>query len=175
VFCGHCGARLIVTTNGKRYTRKDGGVTITPRTRYICYNKTRHQHLCDGQTGYTVRKLDRVIDGVIKNLFARINDLPKEALIEQRYSERITESLRDSEQMKASLCEQFQNIRSWSDMYDSCDRETKKMILSRMFSKVRVSRDYKVEIDLTVDCEQLGIALDEVGADETMPVASKSA
>jgi len=42
-------------------------------------------------------------------------------------------------------------------MYDVCDMETKKMILSRIFSSVRVSRDYDIEIDLTVDCEQLGI------------------
>ncbi|MDR0347627.1 MAG: recombinase family protein, partial [Coriobacteriales bacterium] len=238
VFCGHCGARLIVTTNGKRYTRKDGEVAITRRTRYVCYNKTRHKHLCDGQTGYTTRKLDRVIDEVIKNLFARINDLPKEALVEERYSAQISEnrvalaqakavlqahtaevleyeaevikvirgesnlssnllnklheearakaeeseqrvlqieeSLHDGEKMKASLCEQFKNIRSWSDMYDTCDMETKKMILSRMFSDVRVSRDYKVDIDLTVDCEQLGITLDEVVADETVPAMNES-
>jgi DNA invertase Pin-like site-specific DNA recombinase len=239
VFCGHCGARLIVTTNGKKYFRKDGEVTVTPRTRYVCYNKTRHQHLCDGQTGYTVSKLDKAIDEVIGNLFARVNDLPKEAIIEERYAERIAESrmaltqakaahtahtaevleyetevikvirgesklgsdllnklyeeakakaeeseqrvrqveeaLQDGEQMRASLCEQFCNIRSWSDMYSTCDMETKKMILSRMFSAVRVSRDYKVEIDLTVDCEQLGITLDDVGADETMLTASASA
>jgi hypothetical protein len=53
--------------------------------------------------------------------------------------------------------------------------ETKKMILSRMFSEVRVSRDYKVEIDLTVDCEQFGITLDEVGVDGTTPAVNKSA
>ena len=35
--------------------------------------------------------------------------------------------------------------------------EIKKMILSHLFSAVSVSRDYRIEIDLTVDCEQLGI------------------
>jgi hypothetical protein len=30
IFCGHCGARLTLTTNGKKYQRKDGGVTVTP-------------------------------------------------------------------------------------------------------------------------------------------------
>jgi DNA invertase Pin-like site-specific DNA recombinase len=234
VFCGHCGARLIVTTNGKRYVREDGGVTVTPRTRYVCYNKTRHKHLCDGQTGYTTNKLDKIISEVVERLFAQINDLPKEAIIEERYSERIAESqmaltqakailqahtaevleyeaevirvirgesklnpdllnklheeakakveeseqhvlqveksLQNGEQMKMALCEQFQNIQNWSDMYETCDLETRKMILSRMFSAVRVSRDYKVEIDLAIDCEQFGITLDETNAEESVPV-----
>lgn len=89
VFCGHCGARLIVTTNGKKYVRKDGEVTVTPRTRYVCYNKTRHKHKCDGQTGYTVSKLDKVVDGVVRSLFDRIGGLPKESIIEKRYAEQI--------------------------------------------------------------------------------------
>lgn len=54
IFCGHCGARMTVTTSGKKYNKKNGEVTNTPRTRYVCYNRTRHKHLCDGQTSYTV-------------------------------------------------------------------------------------------------------------------------
>jgi DNA invertase Pin-like site-specific DNA recombinase len=223
VFCGHCGARLTVTSNGKKYIRKDGNVTITPRTRYVCYNKTRHKHMCDGQTGYTVRKLDNIVDEVAKNLFARLNDLPKESLIEERYenqmaesrmalakakaalmahtaemkeyedevikvirgesklnsdllnklyeeskertaeSERcvqnLTESFEAGEQTKSAFAKQFENIQNWSDMYDTCDLETKKMILSKIFSAVRVRRDYGVEVDMTVDCEQFGMSL----------------
>jgi hypothetical protein len=30
IFCGHCGARMTITTNGKKYHRKDGEVTIMP-------------------------------------------------------------------------------------------------------------------------------------------------
>lgn len=225
VFCGHCGARLTVTTNGKKYHRKDGEVTVTPRTRYVCYNKTRHKHLCDGQTGYTVSKLDKIMDKVIRRLFERLNDLPKEYIIEERYTEQISESkmqlakakamfqahsaevmeyeaevlkiirgesklnadllnklyeeakekagqsaqtvselnekLKNSEQMKVALSKQFDNIKSWSDMYDECGMETKKMILSYIMKSVRVSRDYEIEIDLTVDIEQLGLLSEE--------------
>ncbi|MDR1206097.1 MAG: recombinase family protein [Peptococcaceae bacterium] len=230
VFCGHCGARLIVTTNGKKYIKKDGGATVTPRTRYVCYYKTRHKHKCDGQTGYTVSKLDKIVDEVVRGLFARLNDLPKETIIEERYADKIAESrlaltqakaalqahtaevleyeaevikvirgesklnsellnklyeeakanaeesgrrvrqleetLQSSEQMKSELSKQFADIQTWSDMYDTCDMETKKMILSRICGAVRVSRDYKVEIDLTVTCEQLGLTLPESGGGE---------
>lgn len=237
VFCGHCGARLIVTTNGKKYVRKDGEVTFTPRTRYVCYNKTRHKHKCDGQTGYTVSKLDKVIDGVVRSLFNRIGGLPKESIIEERYAEQIAalqmqltsaratfqahsaevleyeaevlkiirgesklgsdllnklyeeakekateaeqavrqldERLKNSEQMKAALSQQFDNIKTWSDMYDGCGVEAKKMILSHIMSAVRVKRGYEVEIDLTIACEELGICLDSL--EKTSLLTKKSA
>jgi len=221
IFCGHCGARLIVTTNGKKRQRKDGEVTVTPRTRYVCYNKTRH-HLCDGQTGYTVRKLDAVVENVVSGLFERLNDIPKDTVIAERYASKIAEyhlqlttakatlkahtaevleyesevikiirgesklnpdllnklhedakkkavdseetvrtleiKIRDGEQMKDSLSQQFDDMKTWADMYGECDMETKKMILSRIMKSVKVNRDYEIEIDLTVDCEELGVA-----------------
>ena len=40
---------------------------------------------------------------------------------------------------------------------DECDMETKKMILSRIMRSIKVSRDYEIEIEMTVDCEQLGL------------------
>ena len=46
-------------------------------------------------------------------------------------------------------------------MYEGCDMETKKMILSRIMKSVRVSRGYDIEIDLTVGCEELGMCLAE--------------
>jgi len=70
--------------NGKKYHRQDGGVTITPRTRYVCYNKTRHAALCDGQTGYSAPRLDSVVDTVVRNLFAQLDNLPKDTLIAER-------------------------------------------------------------------------------------------
>jgi hypothetical protein len=91
VFCGHCGARLVVTTNGKKYLRRDGDVTLTPRTRYVCYNRTRHSHLCDGQTGYTVKKLDAMVESVVRDLFEQLNDVPKDAIIAERYADKIAE------------------------------------------------------------------------------------
>jgi len=240
VFCGHCGARLIITTNGKKYRRKDGDVTVTPRMRYVCYNKTRHAHLCDGQTGYTVRKLDAIIDEVVHSLFEQLNDVPKDAVIAARYASQKAEyqmllttaraalrvhtaevleyeaevikvirgdsklnpdllnklyedakaksaeseqtvkmlerKIQDGEQMRDSLSQQFDTMRTWADMYDDCDMETKKMILSRIMKSVKVKRDYEVEIDLTVDCEQLGVAHPgALQADYTLDTPQKAA
>jgi DNA invertase Pin-like site-specific DNA recombinase len=226
--CGHCGARLVITTNGKKRVRKDGTEVVTPRTRYVCYNKTRHKHKCDGQTGYTVSKLDKVIDGVLHGLFERLSDLPKEAIIAQRYAEqigelqmqltgaratfqahsaemmeyeaevikvirgeskinsdllnklyeeakektaeseqavrRLTDRLENSKALKSALANQFDNLQTWAELYGECGIDTKKMIVASIIRAVRVSRDYEVEIDLTVDCEELGLCLENAEA-----------
>jgi len=60
-------------------------------------------------------------------------------------------------------------------MYDTCDMETKKMILSQIFNAVQVRRDYEVEIDLTATCEQLGIVLGEFSSDEAVTSGSRLA
>lgn len=69
VFCGHCGARLCITTSGQGRPRKDG--TDTRRVRYTCQTKSRTHGDCDGQTGYTVHILDEKIDLLVRSLLAK--------------------------------------------------------------------------------------------------------
>lgn len=81
IFCDHCDGRLVLTTNGKRKVIDEtGAVTVVPKLRYVCYKKTRH-HNCDGQTGYTVSKLDGLVEQVVLRLFERLRDKPPEELI----------------------------------------------------------------------------------------------
>jgi len=223
---------MIITTNGKKYHRKDGGVTVTPRTRYVCYNKTRHNHMCDGQTGYTVSKLDTLINKIVHDIFAQMKDVPKDAVIIERYTHQIAEyrgqlatlkatlqaqtaealeyesevikiirgesklnpdllnklyeeaktkaaeteqnvknlevKIHDSGQIKETLAQQFDTMKTWADIYDECDMETKKMILSRIMKSVKVDRDYTIEIELTTSCENLGVAHSGSKSDERM-------
>ena len=67
---------------------------------------------------------------------------------------RLEEQIQNGEQMKDSLSQQFDNLRTWADMYDECDMETKKMILARIMKSVRVRRGYEIEIDFTIDFEK---------------------
>ncbi|MCR4770882.1 MAG: zinc ribbon domain-containing protein [Oscillospiraceae bacterium] len=91
VFCGHCGARLTLTTNGKRYPCKDDPSRIVKRVRYICYGKTRKQTECDGQTGYTASVLDGIIDKLIRQIFERMRAIPKSEIVGIRYQEKMKE------------------------------------------------------------------------------------
>jgi hypothetical protein len=72
----------------------------------------------------------------------------------------IETALQTGEQQRAALEQQFDDMQSWVALYDRCDMATKKMIVSRILSAVRVRRDYEVEIALTLGCEQLGLSLD---------------
>lgn len=218
IFCGHCGARLTLTTNGKKYHRKDGGVTVTPKMRYVCYNKTRHPGACNGQTGYTASKLDGMIDEIVKAIFKKIKDIPADTLLVARQNElddeRRGELLRAKANLKAAIAEveeyeaetlkvirgtsqldsallsklyneakekvaaaqdavaymehelenisqrnakmrqEYADILSWSEIYEYSEIEVKKMIVCQLIKAIRVSRDYTLEIELSIACEQ---------------------
>ena len=91
VFCGHCGSRLNLTTNGKAYPCKEDPNRIVKRVRYICYGKTRKQTECDGQTGYTAHILDGIIDKIVRQIFERMKAIPKEEIVNARYREKMEE------------------------------------------------------------------------------------
>ena len=91
VFCGHCGSRLALTTNGKAYPCKEDAHRIVKRVRYICYGKTRKQTECDGQTGYTAHILDGIIDKVVRQIFERMKAIPKSEIVNIRYREKMDE------------------------------------------------------------------------------------
>lgn len=82
IFCGHCGARLCITTCGQGRPRLDG--TDIKRTRYCCQTKTRKHGNCDGQTGYTVHKVDEIIDTIIHDIFAKVCSIDREEVLRSR-------------------------------------------------------------------------------------------
>ena len=82
IFCGHCGARLCITTSGKGRPRADG--TDPVRMRYCCQTRTRKHEDCGGQTGYTVSKVDGIIETVILSIFARVRHINREEIISAR-------------------------------------------------------------------------------------------
>ena len=89
VFCGHCGSRLALTTNGKAYPCKEDAHRIVKRVRYICYGKTRKQTECNGQTGYTAHILDGIIDKVVRQIFERMKAASKSEVVGVRYREKM--------------------------------------------------------------------------------------
>lgn len=91
VFCGHCGARLTLTTNGRAYPCAADPNRIVKRVRYICYGKTRKQTECDGQTGYTAHILDAIIDKLVRQIFERMKSVPKGEIVNARYKQKMEE------------------------------------------------------------------------------------
>lgn len=89
VFCGHCGARLSLTTNGKGRPRSDG--TDPVRVRYVCQTKTRKHEPCGGQTGYTLHILDGMIEDIIHEIFRRVNCLSRAEVLSESYAAKLGE------------------------------------------------------------------------------------
>ncbi len=89
VFCGHCGARLSLTTNGKGRPKSDGTDTI--RVRYVCQTKTRKHEPCGGQTGYTKHILDGMINDIVHEIFRKVTSLSKAEILNASHSAKVGE------------------------------------------------------------------------------------
>ena len=226
IFCGHCGGRLTLTTNGKVYRQADGTPLKKKRIRYVCYNKTRHRAECDGQTGYTMHILDDIVVNILHQVFDKMKSatsdmivgnacqkqlallqgdlkrartentkantdyeslkaevlkavqgksaLPMEVLNEvleetrQRVldtSRRVTELTLELENENSKMSEmqaEFDRIASWSEIFDSSDIATKKMICGYIIKKVRVYRDYRLSVEFNINVEQFLNGIDSV-------------
>ncbi len=81
VFCGHCGGRLTLTTNGTVRKNADGVQVARRRIRYVCYNKTRHRIECNGQTGYTMHILDGMVTEVLHQIFDRMKSVREDEIV----------------------------------------------------------------------------------------------
>ena len=84
-YCGHCGAKLTLTSSRKWRKLSDGTLDDTLRVRYTCYGKLRKQTGCTGQTGYTVHILDEIIDKSVRQIFSKMRGIPKEQIVTKRY------------------------------------------------------------------------------------------
>ena len=81
VFCGHCGGRLTLTTNGTVRHLVDGTPVSRKRVRYVCYNKTRRRQDCDGQTGYTMHILDDMVVDILHQVFDKMKGASQEMIV----------------------------------------------------------------------------------------------
>ena len=215
VNCGHCGAKLTLTSSRKWRKLSDGTLDDTLRVRYTCYGKLRKQTGCTGQTGYTVHILDEIIDKSVRQIFSKMRGIPKEQIITRRYEREVVERKnhlqtiqveRDKAQKdlislkaeilacikgesvfpKETLAEMitaqeeklreldalyessyaetekaaelmdnvsklYEELISFSDLYDSASFEAKKMIVNQLIRRVDVYRGYQLNITFNFD------------------------
>ena len=111
VFCGHCGSRLHLTTTTKRYTRKDGSQVNERRLRYCCYQKVRKMVECDGQSGYSVKMVDGMVEEIIKKMFSSIKGIPKSQVITSRYKKEVTLRKNAHTKLQAEFAKAQETIR----------------------------------------------------------------
>lgn len=81
-----------MTSAGRAYEKTDGTVIPHKHLRYICYNRTQHRHLCDGQTGYASKTIDDCVEGILLEVFGRLKNIPNDGIIEKQYADRLKET-----------------------------------------------------------------------------------
>lgn len=85
IFCGHCRNRLTLTTSGRKRVNRDGEVHREARSRYQCHYNVRHPGECDGQSGYGVKKLDGIVDRIIRYQLSKIGTSSCNEVIESQH------------------------------------------------------------------------------------------
>jgi len=89
VFCDCCGGRLTTSVAGAPYTRKDGTINENKNFRYVCTNKARKVRDCDGQSTYSMKKLDSLVSELLDSLFQNIKGASESKLIEKSYQKEV--------------------------------------------------------------------------------------
>ena len=89
IFCGHCGGRLVLTTNGTVTHYADGTSVPRKRIRYVCYNKTRRRQECNGQTGYTMHILDGMVADILHQTFDKMKGASQEMIVGSAFQKKM--------------------------------------------------------------------------------------
>jgi DNA invertase Pin-like site-specific DNA recombinase len=102
-----------------------------------------------GESKFTADLLSELIAQTEKNLseFEVIRDSAKRELDE--CESRI-------EEMKA----RYDEVISWTELYDAADLSAKKMIVANLINRIEVGVDYQLHIDLNIDLTHFGIQLE---------------
>ena len=101
MYCGHCGGRLVLTTNGTVVRKADGTEIRKKRIRYVCYRKTRRRLECDGQTGYTMHILDGMVEDILHQVFRKMQAVSDELIVGTAFEKQMTLLQADLQRVKA--------------------------------------------------------------------------
>ena len=218
VYCGCCGARLVLATSGHQYTKKDGTVVSHTYSGYRCHNRVFVPGKSDNQTTFGVEKLDNLVDQIIRIQLAQIQKAPPQALLEKQQSREVEQAktkvkrlqdqhqqkekdyqalraetlkvIRGTSQLNADLLnsliteteaelkdlenqmraaeqelkedmsgaeqvrKEYAQLMDWSELYDNCSFEAKKMIVAQFVKAVHVKRGYEVNIEFNVSFDE---------------------
>ena len=68
---------------------------------------------------------------------------------------------------------EFNRIATWSEIFDSSDIATKKMICGYIIKRVTVYRDYQISVDFNINVEQFLNGIDStVQEDDIVTIAT---
>ena len=60
----------------------------------------------------------------------------------------------------AELQSQYDEVMSWTELYDTVDLSAKKMIIANLINRIEVGTNYEIHIDFNIDLSQFNIECD---------------
>lgn len=113
IYCAHCGNRLTLTTSGRLKRMPDGTSQTEVRARYQCHYNVRHPGECDGQSGYSVPKVDALVEKVIRLQFAEITAASESEILTCQHEKEIELARTKFEMAKAYLQEKEKDLEDY--------------------------------------------------------------
>lgn len=164
IYCGHCGNRLTLTTSGRKTVHKDGSVTHELRPRYACHYKPRHPGECDGQSGYGVKKLDGIVDQIVREQLQRIKTSPNTDLVLEQHQKTIDLAEVRLKMAKTQLSEKRREIADYQAETIRVIRGESK--LSQELLNMLLEKASEEEKELASAVEEAQCTLDEIIEDD---------
>ena len=95
-----------------------------------------------------------MLAGLVSETEAKVQELLKRC-------ENAERELESDRILMQELSDSYDEIISWSELYDSASLEAKKMIVNAMIKRIDVFRDYQLNIELNFNIRQFFLGLDD--------------
>ena len=111
-----------------------------------------------------------MLAGLVNEVDAKVMEL--EAVLKEAERE-----VEEKESLIKELCDSYDEIMSWSELYDSASIEQKKMIVNAMITRIDVFNGYELNVEFNFNIRQFfeGIAEEEEPGIETSAILPKTA
>jgi DNA invertase Pin-like site-specific DNA recombinase/cellobiose-specific phosphotransferase system component IIA len=110
IYCAHCGNRLTLTTSGRNKKMPDGTIQKEVRMRYQCHYNVRHPGECDGQSGYSVKKVDGIVDQLVRMKFSEITAASESEILSSQHEKDIELAKSKCEMAKKHLLDKQKEL-----------------------------------------------------------------
>jgi len=110
IYCAHCGNRLTLTTSGRNKKMPDGKIQKEVRMRYQCHYNVRHPGECEGQSGYSVSKVDSIVDQLIRMKFSEITAASESEILSSQHEKDIELARSKFEMAKTHLLDKQKEL-----------------------------------------------------------------
>ena len=109
-----------------------------------------------------------MLAGLVNEVDAKVKEL--EAVLKEAERE-----VEEKESLIKELCDSYDEIMSWSELYDSASIEQKKMIVNAMITRIDVFNGYELNVEFNFNIQQFFEGIAEESEEESLIIQPKTA